>query len=635
MIMLPRLAKSVLVICLLANLSVYAGESEKVQEKFAANTVKDLHYGEVLFHFYQDDYFTSITHLLAAQQKNRVANHRPNDELLLGGIELSYGMHHEAGKIFARVLEENTDDAVKNRAYYYLAKISYQRGYLPKAAEYSENIKGAVHADIFSDVKLLKSQVYLDIGQPEKAIATLDGWKAPKTHKPYALHNLGIAHIRNGNVEDGVSSLKNASKQKVRNSDQLTLRDKSNLVAGLALLKNEPEKAQSYLEDIRLSGLYSDISLLTMGWAHSEQGNYEKALAPWLELKNRRLTTTPVQEGLLAIAYGYGQLGLNGRAVKSYEEAINSYQVENTKLTESITSIEQGKFIAALIDKTQEEPLLGWFWSLKSIPSVPEMRYLAELMADHQFHEAVKNFRDLIFLQENLQHWLDNIHVYNTMLDTRKARYEETAPAAGKSLKRSQLKRFQKKYAQLTERLVNAESNEDVLAFVTDKELLNLKRIERLENKLTKLSEQDPANQEYIEGLARLNILRGRLYWNVSQQYSQRQWQTKTELKTIKQEIDNLKTVETSIGAVDQVASFGFGGFQYRIDEIRQRIENAMPRLVVAYQKQSKLIEKLAVRELVNRKLVMKSYGAQAKLALAQAYDQATIDNPEIIGEEQ
>ena len=321
---------------------------------------------------------------------------------------------------------------------------------MPKAVEYSENIKGAVHADIFSDVKLLKSQVYLDIGQPEKAIATLDGWKAPKTHKPYALHNLGIAQIRNGNVEDGVSSLKNASKQKVRNSDQLTLRDKSNLVAGLALLKNQPEKAQNYLEDVRLSGLYSDISLLTMGWAHSEQGNYEKALAPWLELKNRRLTTTPVQEGLLAIAYGYGQLGLNGRAVKSYEEAINSYQVENTKLTESITSIEQGKFIAALIDKTQEEPLLGWFWSLKSIPSVPEVRYLAELMADHQFHEAVKNFRDLIFLQENLQHWLDNIHVYNTMLDTRKARYEETAPAADKSLKRSQLKRFQKKYAQLT-----------------------------------------------------------------------------------------------------------------------------------------------------------------------------------------
>ena len=629
MITLPRLAKFLLMICMVANLSVYA------EEELAINTVKDLHYGEVLFHFYQDDYFTSITHLLAAQQQNRVANHRPDDDLLLGGIELSYGMHNEAGKIFARVLEENTDDAVKNRAYYYLAKISYQRGYLAKAAEYVQNIKGAVHEDIFSDVKLLKSQVYLDIGQPEKAITTLDGWKAPKTHKPYVLHNLGIAHIRNGNVDDGVSSLKNASKQKVRNSDQLTLRDKSNLVAGLVLLKNQPEKAQGYLEDVRLSGLYSDISLLTMGWAHSEQGNYEKALTPWLELKNRRLTTTPVQEGLLAIAYGYGQLGLNGRAVKSYEDAINSYQVESFKLTESIASIEQGKFITALIGKTQEEPLLGWFWSLKSIPSVPEMRYLSELMADHQFHEAVKNFRDLIFLQENLQRWLDNIHVYNTMLDTRKARYEETAPAADKTLKRSQLQRFQRKYEQLTEALVNAESDGDVLALVNDEELLNIKRIERLQNKLAKLSEQDPSNQEYIERLERLGILQGHIYWNVSQEYSQRKWNAKKELKIIEDEIKKLIAVENSISTVDQVASFGFGGFEYRIDEIKQRIENAMPRLVIAYKKQSNLIEKLAVRELVKRKLVMKSYRAQAKLALAQAYDQATIDNPEIIGEEE
>lgn len=631
--MFSKLIKCLVVICMIAKVTVHA--DEKAEEKIAINTVKDLHYGEVLFHFFQDDYFTSITHLLAAQQLNRVANHRPDDELLLGGIELSYGMHHEAGKIFARVLEENTDDAVKNRAYYYLSKISYQRGYLANATDYVQNIKGAVHADIFSDVKLLKSQVYLDIGQPEKAIATLDGWKAPKSHKPYALHNLGIAHIRSGNVLDGVNNLKYASKQKVRSSDQLTLRDKSNLVAGLALLKDEPEKAQGYLEDVRLSGLYSDISLLTMGWAHSEQGNYEKALAPWLELKNRRLTTTPVQEGLLAIAYGYGQLGLNGRAVKSYEDAINSYQVETTKLTESIASIEEGKFISALINKTQEEPLLGWFWSLKSIPSVPEMRYLSELMADHQFHEAVKNFRDLIFLQENLRYWLENIHVYNTMLDTRKARYEETAPVAGKTLKRSQLKRLQSRYDELTESLSNAEADQDVLAFVNDDELLNIKRIERLKIKLTALSEQDPKNKQYLDGLKRLRILKGRIYWEVSQQYAQRKWNAKTDLKAIEQEIMNLAEVEESIGTVDQVASFGFGGFQYRIDEIKQRIENSLPRLVVAYEKQSKLIEKLAVRELVKRKLVMKSYRAQAKLALAQAYDQATIDNPEIIGEEE
>ncbi len=34
--------------------------------------VKDLHYGDVLFYFFQDDYFDSITRLLAARQLERI-----------------------------------------------------------------------------------------------------------------------------------------------------------------------------------------------------------------------------------------------------------------------------------------------------------------------------------------------------------------------------------------------------------------------------------------------------------------------------------------------------------------------------------------------------------------------------------
>ena len=605
-------------LCVMQNLPA----AEPVIEK---KIIKDLHYGEVLFHFFQEDYFTSITHLLAAQQLNRVSNHRPDDELLLGGLNLSYGMHKEAGRIFARLLDESADDVVKNRAYYYLAKISYQRGYLPQAVQYIENVKGAVHADIFSEVKLLKSQIYLDTGRPEKAVAILDDWKAPKNFRAYALHNLGIAHIRNGNVDDGIANLKKVSGFKVGNQNQLTLRDKTNLVAGLTLIQNKnPEKAQSYLENVRLSGLYSDISLLTMGWAYSEQGDYQKALTPWLELRNRRLTTTPVQEGLLAIAYGYSQLGLNGRAVKSYEDAVNLYQIETNQLDESIAAIQDGKFIAALVKKTQDEPLLGWFWALKSIPEVPEMRYLAELMADHQFHEAIKNFRDLIFLQNNLRYWLDNIEVYNTMLETRETRYKKNAPTAEVAIKESLIKRLKRKYEELNTQYHDAMKNEDVLAFASHEEKLQLKRIERLENKLQKLSETGLQENELERLNSRLNILRGRIYWTAVQQYPDRKWQAKKSLQQVEAELNRLLSVKESIGNVKQVAKIGFAGFEYRIQELRERIEKALPRLEVAYQKQTKLLERLAVRELLNRRLVMQSYHAQARLALAQAYDRAT-----------
>ena len=608
------------VLCIFSSIS---SSAELVVKK---NTIKDLHYGEVLFHFFQENYFTSITHLLAAQQLNRVSHHRPDDELLLGGLDLSYGMHKEAGRIFTRLLDETSDDAVKNRAYYYLAKISYQRGYLAQAAQYAEYIQGAVHEDIFSEVKLLKSQIYLDIGQPQRAVATLDDWKAPKNFRAYALHNLGIAHIRSGDVDDGIAKLKKVSKFKVGNQSQLTLRDKTNLVAGLTLIQQQdPEQAQGYLENVRLSGLYSDISLLTMGWAYSEQGDYQKALTPWLELRNRRLTTTPVQEGLLAIAYGYSQLGLNGRAVKSYEDAVNLYQIETTRLDESINAIQDGRLIAALLKKTQDEPLLGWFWSLKSIPSVPEMRYLAELMADHQFHEAIKNFRDLVFLQNNLRDWLENINVYNTMLDTRKTRYKKNAPTAEVAVKESYVKYLKKRYQELDQQFTEASQSEDVLAFADQDEILQLKRIERLEQKIEKLKLE---KQQKAELEDRLKILKGRIYWKALQQYPDRKWQAQKNLNLVGAELNKLLEVKESIGNVKHVAKVGFAGFEYRIEEIRERIENALPRLEVAYQKQTDLLERLAVRELRDRRLVMQSYHAQAKLALAQAYDKAATENP-------
>ena len=67
--------------------------------------VLDLHYGEVLFHFYQEDYFTAISHLMVAQQQNLLQHHRDESELLLGGLQLSYGMPDQAEQRFDRLLD--------------------------------------------------------------------------------------------------------------------------------------------------------------------------------------------------------------------------------------------------------------------------------------------------------------------------------------------------------------------------------------------------------------------------------------------------------------------------------------------------------------------------------------------------
>ena len=48
--------------------------------------VQDPHYGEVLFHFYQQDDFTALTHLLASRSTGRLEDHKAEAELLRGAL---------------------------------------------------------------------------------------------------------------------------------------------------------------------------------------------------------------------------------------------------------------------------------------------------------------------------------------------------------------------------------------------------------------------------------------------------------------------------------------------------------------------------------------------------------------------
>src|SRR5690349_14501530 len=50
--------------------------------------VQDMHWGDVLFYFYQGDYMQALTRLGASQDFNRLTHHTVEAELLKGGLYL-------------------------------------------------------------------------------------------------------------------------------------------------------------------------------------------------------------------------------------------------------------------------------------------------------------------------------------------------------------------------------------------------------------------------------------------------------------------------------------------------------------------------------------------------------------------
>ena len=132
----------------------------------AAQPVRDPHYGDALFHFYQEQYFDAVVGLMVSQHFGRVAEHADEAEVLRGGLLLSYGMPREAGEVFAALIDRGAPQGVRDRAWFFLAKIRYQRGQAGEARDAIERIAGTLPAALEEERILLQGDILLALADP-------------------------------------------------------------------------------------------------------------------------------------------------------------------------------------------------------------------------------------------------------------------------------------------------------------------------------------------------------------------------------------------------------------------------------------------------------------------------------------
>ena len=73
---------------------------------------------------------------------------------------------------------------------------------------------------------------------------------------------------------------------------------------------------------------------------------------------------------------------------------------------------------------------MSWFWQLERLPVNAQTRHLYHVLAAHDFQEGLKTYRDLRFLQRNLEEWRMGIDAFSAMLEARERRYVERLGAA-------------------------------------------------------------------------------------------------------------------------------------------------------------------------------------------------------------
>ena len=586
--------------------------------------VKDLHYGDVLFYFYQDDYFDSITRLLAARQLDRIPHTQGEAELLLGGLYLSLGEHVEAGRIFEALLNQNTSEAVRNKAWFYLGKVWYQRGYLGESERALRQVSDKIDPRISAERYMLLAQVMMRQERYDDAIAALSAWHGAPDWTAYAQFNLGVALVRKDRLADAIPYLDRVGRIETRSEELESLKDKANLALGFALLQAQrAAEARPILQRIRLEGPYSSKALLGVGWADAGMGDFKRALVPWLTLRKRSLLDSAVQESFLTVPYAYNQLSAAGQAAEYYSSAIDSFDAEMKRIDDSIDEIRSGNLLDRLLNDDKQDSLT-WYWQLSTLPNAPESRYLYQLLASNEFQEGLKNYRELNFMSRNLDNWREDVSAYDDMLDTRQEAYRQRVPKADAVLAATDLDALTRQRMDFESRINEIEKSNDVAALGTPEEQRTWARLKRIEEFLA----AHPEDPDLAEMREKHRLMKGVLYWRLSASFKARLW---NERRSVKELEGNLKETQRRAVLVRQ-AQVGMptntGAYAGRIEAVRARMDQLQQRLADVSTQQNRFLQALAIRELELQKQRISTYQIQARYELAAIYDRAANGKP-------
>jgi tetratricopeptide (TPR) repeat protein len=579
--------------------------------------VQDPQYGEILFYFYQEDYFPALVRLLAARKQEHLTNHADEAELLLGGMYLSYGHHLEAAEIFERLLADNVDADVRDRTWFFLAKIWYQRGYLDKASEALSYIQNDLPDNLQREALMLDAQILIDAGEYNAAVAKLRNWNGRTEWASYAKFNIGVALVRSGRVDEAVALLNELGEMDPFNEELNSLRDKANLALGYALLQDgQPNAAKSPLQRVRLEGPFSNKALLGVGWADAEMDNFNRALVPWMELRGRDLLDSAVQESMLAIPYAMAKLDSISQAADHYLNAIEAFYEESNRLDSTINHIESGEFFDEFI---ANDPLdsTGWYWRLEELPEGPEARYLFHLLATHEFQEGLKNYRDLSYLYRNLDTWQQNIDVYANMLETRIEAYAERLPRVEESLASADIDSMVARKLEFDSTLNNIEESDDWLALATKSEFDMWGEITGLESSPA-LREDIPEAAEVSD---KIDLIKGVLQWQLERDFKDRLWRIRRDLRQTGAGLVETQRSRRQIDQTMREEPLRFDGLNDRVQSLSPRIESIKMRVEDALSRQRRFLQSIATGELQAQKDRLDVYTIQARFALAAIYD--------------
>lgn len=594
-----------------------------------AEQVQDLPYGEALYHFFQDDYFTSLIKLKTAEQQQKLVHHQQSAKLLEGGISLSYGMDRRAEALFTDLLLRDDFDLgtlnehQQNKAWFYLGKLIYQHKKYPRAIGMLERIKPALVDGVNNseqqdslqvESKYLQAIMQVASGNMDNALLAMVAVPSTSIYWPYYYFNAGSHYAALGQWAKSIEYFEKINELMAGTTTEPALRDKANTAAGFAYIAQENyAEAAIAFQRVTLNSPVADKALLGYGLAESERERYQQALAPWQALRKQSLLLPTVQEVLLALPYAYEKLGALTAALSEYELATRLYQQEIAKLDQAINT-----FAKAPLQELFSLTGLNQHWlSKQELPPLDaKTLYITHLISKHAFQAELRDYYDLTVLAENLtalEITLSNLDA----VDEEQNKYWSLLLDQGKfeQLKNKKQKLIEQ-LSSMQERLAHAKNTADPRLVEQGSGFELSQLINRAKKRLNNLQSQQ---QDVSVEAGLLQRFENLLVWQSNERYADNVWMLESNINDVHQALtqtdDAIKQLSTLVLEKNKPA------VTHRITAMQGRISQQRQAVSATLESKDQVVRQLAIQELTAQKQQLQVYLARSTLSVARLYD--------------
>ena len=575
------------------------------------NTSNDLYYKEILFHFYQNDYFTALTHELAANQQGRLDS---NKELIEHGLKLSFGIINNAAMPLPRLLDiSSTKESDQNRLWFYFGKIYHQRGYKKLANQAFNNISMPLLDPVLeAERQLYMQKILIQQGNEKEMFALMKTIKPESKVTQYIDYNLAMAYLDEKETAKAMRILLLIVKNNT-DDESLYIADKARLaLARLALQNHLYGEATLHLDRIQKNSFFYAEAMALKSLGHLERGDLRLSSIVWDQLIALPDLDPKSLKVLFSVPYFWFKKNDETLARSGFEKTVARVAVEKKRL-QIIRSNLNTSWLDQLLKKTSNKSM-GWFWMLDSTYAGSENLFLRQKLNSHRMHDALSNYHDLNILESNLLQWKNTLPIYAAMLEQRQALFVKNAAAVNATVSQIDKNSFFNQLQNYRKHINSVEKNTDVLALLRTNEKKQWDKLRRIKQQ-TEKEPHSPLKRE-------ADMLQGVFLWQQYQAFHERLWKAKKELKDTENQILINQALFKNLSDIEYKSVQSLIQFASEIKSDQTKINQLLAQVTRQKKQWSHFIIRNLKREIDKQIKILDRYAGDAEFGLVYLDEQ-------------